>query len=233
VQGVPRRIPSLLLIFALIITALLPYARPPLARAAEEPPISQGKPTTASSSYFTDGGPLLPEYANDGDPETSWVSYHLYGHPELSEFPEWWQVDLGQSTNIGKVVALWGDWFYADWAYQYTIGVSENGTNFTTVVDRTGNTTPGETTDTFSAQGRYVRITIVAGDSDPIPQPGIPLLHDLLPSAGAQEEYPYLHRNGVPLHTEGPTSPALRGCPKIRLQVHFLQALVMITAESG
>jgi hypothetical protein len=71
---------------------------------------------------------------------------------------------LGQSTNIGKVVALWGDWFYRDWAYQYTIGVSENGATFTTVVDRTGNTTAGETTDTFSAQGRYVRITIVAGN---------------------------------------------------------------------
>jgi hypothetical protein len=70
VQGVPRRILSLLLIFALIITTLVPYARPPLARAAEEPPLSQGKPVTASSTYFTDGGLLLPEYANDGDLET-------------------------------------------------------------------------------------------------------------------------------------------------------------------
>jgi hypothetical protein len=56
--------------------------------------------------------------------------------------------------------------FYPYWAYQYTIGVSENGTDFTTVVDQTGNTTPYETTDTFSAQGRYVRITIVAGNPD-------------------------------------------------------------------
>jgi pimeloyl-ACP methyl ester carboxylesterase len=56
--------------------------------------------------------------------------------------------------------------FYPYWAYLYTIDVSENGTNFTTVVDQTDNTTPYETTDTFSAQGRYVRITIVAGNPD-------------------------------------------------------------------
>jgi hypothetical protein len=55
----------------------------------------------------------------------------------------------------------------------------------------------------------YTRWLGIDSPSSPIPQPGIPLLHDLLPSAGAQEQYPYLYRDGNALHSFGPTSPAL------------------------
>jgi hypothetical protein len=45
-------------------------------------------------------------------------------------------------------------------AYKYKIEVSADNIAYTTVVDNTGNTTYGDTSDSFTATGRYVRVTI-------------------------------------------------------------------------
>jgi len=45
--------------------------------------------------------------------------------------------------------------------YKYKIEVSSNGSTWTQVVDKTNNTSTNQTQiDTFSASGRYVRITV-------------------------------------------------------------------------
>lgn len=53
---------------------------------------------------------------------------------------------------------------YTNRAYRYIIEVSTNGINYTTVVDRSTNTTGSALlTDTFSeADARYVKITVVS-----------------------------------------------------------------------
>jgi hypothetical protein len=74
-----RRLFSLLVVFVFLGTTLLAAHPLPSAGVAvaapraeeEETPISRGQPASASSVYHTDAGPILPEFANDGDLETS------------------------------------------------------------------------------------------------------------------------------------------------------------------
>jgi hypothetical protein len=74
--------------------------------------------------------------------------------------PQWWQVDLGASRNISGVSI---DWYNSSSrGYGYQIAVSGNNTNFTTVVDKSSNTSFGDTSDSFSASARYVRITVTS-----------------------------------------------------------------------
>ncbi|MGG1553757.1 discoidin domain-containing protein [Paenibacillus ferrarius] len=105
--------------------------------------VSQGKPTTASGTSGTSGN------AVDGDAATRWSEQN---------YPQWIQVDLGQTYSISKFEMA----PYQDRAYQYKIEVSTNGTSYTQVVNRTGNTTGGSLiTDQISASNaRYVRVTI-------------------------------------------------------------------------
>ncbi len=111
--------------------------------------LSQRQPTTASS-YQTGN---TPANGNDGNPTTRWAA-------SGPAFPQWWQVDLGASHNLTSVTI---DWYSSSSrAYGYQIAVSSNNTSFTTVVDKSGNTAFGNTTDTFPALARYVRITITS-----------------------------------------------------------------------
>jgi hypothetical protein len=48
-------------------------------------------------------------------------------------------------------------------AYQYEIEVSADNIDYTTVI--TGNTNYGDTSDSFTATGRYVRITVTGSSS--------------------------------------------------------------------
>lgn len=86
--------------------------------------------------------------AVDGSTTTRWAGY---------PWPQWIQVDLGTTYTIYKTEIM----PYANRAYQYRVEVSLNGTTYTTVVDKTTNTTGGATlTDTFAAtSARYVRLT--------------------------------------------------------------------------
>jgi hypothetical protein len=112
--------------------------------------LSPGAPVMASSSQSGNE----PFKGNDDDLATRWAA----SGPGL---PQWWQVDLGASRNTTGVNI---DWYNSSSrGYGYQIAVSSDNMNFTTVVDKSGNTSFGNTADTFSALAkRYVRITVTS-----------------------------------------------------------------------
>ncbi|MES2921560.1 MAG: LamG-like jellyroll fold domain-containing protein, partial [Verrucomicrobiota bacterium] len=115
--------------------------------------LSQFRPVTASSEQPGN----LAVNATDVDPIfTRWCS-------ASSGYPAWWQVDLGTSQQVNKAVIQWFD--DDGRSYQYRVEGSNDGTNFTTLIDRTGNTTPSVTTDSFSGVARWVRVTVTGGSS--------------------------------------------------------------------
>ena len=115
------------------------------------PPISTGDPVTASS--FQTGHD--PFYGNDGNSTTRWTA-------SSGNYPQWWRVDLGSVQTIRKVVI---NWEVTSASHQYTIDVSSNDSTYITAVNKSGNTTVGNTADTFTATGRYVRITVTGSSS--------------------------------------------------------------------
>ncbi len=112
-------------------------------------PWSQNQVVTASSYLSVDG----PSLGNDGNLTTRWSA-------SSSTYPQWWQVDLGVSRNLTGVSINWYN--SSSLAYGYQIAVSTDNANFTTEVDRSGNTTFGNTTNSFSALARYVKITVTS-----------------------------------------------------------------------
>ncbi|MFP4440377.1 MAG: discoidin domain-containing protein, partial [Chloroflexaceae bacterium] len=136
--------------------APMPEARMLSALSPEEGLISEGKPATASSEAVPwDGSTWVAGNANDGDLTTSWASDWYQG------LPQWWQVDLGQVYPITRVRAQWDT---SVSSVAYTIAVSDDGITFVDVVTHPTEVYIGdtdETNDSFTAMGRYVRITIV------------------------------------------------------------------------
>jgi hypothetical protein len=120
--------------------------------------IAAGQPASASSS----NGQYVPANLTDTDPSTYWESAN-------GSFPQWAQVDLGQSYSIGEVVlrlppsTAWG-------ARTETLSVlgSTDGANFGTIVGSAGyNFDPNANNNTvtipFNAtNARYVRVNITA-----------------------------------------------------------------------
>ncbi|NQX67107.1 discoidin domain-containing protein [Paenibacillus alba] len=116
--------------------------------------VSQGKTATASSVQT---GNAISN-ANDGNTSsTRWAAV-------TNTYPQWWKVDLGSSMAISKLESYWYNSTTYPRSYQYKIEGSNDDVTYTTILDRTSNTTQGLTTDTFSAAYRYVRVT-VAGSS--------------------------------------------------------------------
>ena len=115
--------------------------------------ISQGKVATAQSS--AGGNPA--SYANDGNYQSEWVATG-------STWPHWWKVDLGAVYNVKNVQISWWMMNGSEAFYKYKIETSTDNTNWTVALDRTGNTTYGFTSDTLSANARYVRINMVDAD---------------------------------------------------------------------
>lgn len=117
--------------------------------------LTTGKPTTCSHSL-----PLHSKHlANDGhaaDTASFWAT-DVNRHPE----PAWWQVDFEAPTTIGRVVVVgyYGD----DRYYGFTVEVSLDGKNWTTVADRRENREPSTAegyTCTFPPRDvRYLRVT--------------------------------------------------------------------------
>ena len=109
---------------------------------AEEIPISQGKPVTASS---VEGRAFPAGAAVDGDTKTRWSSAFAD--------PQWIRVDLGAATAVDRVVLNWE----RAAARAYQIQVSPDGKAWTTVYESvTG--AGGIETRTVNATGRYVRM---------------------------------------------------------------------------
>ncbi len=115
-------------------------------------PLSQGMPVTASSAQH--GNPA--SNGNDGSLSTRWSAVN-------GSFPQWWRVDLGASHSLTNVTINW--YLSSSRYYQYKIETSSDDVTYTTVVDKTGNTSFGDTSDTFTATGRYVRITMTFASS--------------------------------------------------------------------
>ncbi|MEG6567360.1 S-layer homology domain-containing protein [Thermoanaerobacterium saccharolyticum] len=118
--------------------------------------ISEGKPATASIvGTSSDGITHVATYANDGDYQTSWWSPN-------SDYPAWWQVDLGQEYNIGQVQLSWYLIGGSEGVVYYKIWVSDDGINYTLAVDHSSNQPfYGFTCDTLSnVTGRYVKVEL-------------------------------------------------------------------------
>ncbi|MEU2400467.1 discoidin domain-containing protein [Streptomyces pseudogriseolus] len=135
-----RRAVPLLALGALVAPALA-LAAPP-AQAAETL-LSQGRPATASSQ---EGDGYAPSAAVDGNlTGTRWAS-------RWSD-PQWFQVDLGQRSDLSRVVLTW------EGAYgrSYRIQASDDGTDWRTLKMVTGG--DGGTDElAVTGSGRYVRM---------------------------------------------------------------------------
>jgi hypothetical protein len=72
-------------------------------------------------------------------------------------YSQWALLDLGDQYDLSEVRL----YPYQSRAYQYIVEVSADGSSYTTVADRSSNTQNGSVlTDTISATGRYVRLTV-------------------------------------------------------------------------
>jgi hypothetical protein len=113
---------------------------------AAETLLSQGKPTTASS---TENAGTPASNATDGNAGTRWSSAY--------SDPQWIQVDLGSTQTITRVALNWE----AAYATAYQIQTSANGTTWTNVYTTTTGT-GGNQSLPVSGSGRYVRVNTTA-----------------------------------------------------------------------
>src|SRR5256714_12526507 len=104
--------------------------------------LSQGKPTTASS---TENATLGASNATDGNAGTRWSS-------AFSD-PQWIQVDLGASTQVCQVVLQWE----AAYATAFQIQLSADASTWAMVYSTTPGTGGTQTID-VSGTGRYLRV---------------------------------------------------------------------------
>ncbi|TVZ07486.1 choice-of-anchor D domain-containing protein [Trebonia kvetii] len=128
--------------------------------------IAAGQPASASSA----NSPYVAANITDADPSTYWESAN-------GSFPQWAQVDLGQSYSIGKITlrlppsTAWG-------ARTQTLSVlgSTDGSNFSTIVGSAGYTfDPNANNNTVTitsnaTTARYVRVNITANTGWPAGQ---------------------------------------------------------------
>ncbi|MBP7049777.1 MAG: discoidin domain-containing protein [Phycisphaerae bacterium] len=109
----------------------------------------------------------LPGYpasrAIDADLRTSW---------RLRELPQWLEVDLGDVYPVYRTQVIGTQGRACRFTVEVKTGVQDE---YVLVVDRTGNTTPGTTTnpivDTFDpTAARYVRLTVTGADGTRSPE---------------------------------------------------------------
>ncbi len=114
----------------------------PVSATAADVLLSQGKPTTASS---TQGTGLEASKATDGDVNSRWSS-------QWSD-PQWIQVDLQQPNAVSQVILRW------EGAYgrAFQIQTSLNGTDWTNAYTTTTGT-GGTQTIAITGTARYVRL---------------------------------------------------------------------------
>ncbi|HYS37963.1 MAG TPA: discoidin domain-containing protein, partial [Pseudonocardiaceae bacterium] len=134
-----RRLWLLLVAVALVALAVVVT---PTSSAAAGTLLSQGKPTTASSS---ENASFSASAATDGNPGTRWSS-------AFSD-PQWLQVDLGSTQTIGQVVLQWE----AAFATGFQIQTSPDAATWTTIFSTTTGT-GGTQTLNVTGSGRFVRM---------------------------------------------------------------------------
>ncbi|HZG74953.1 MAG TPA: family 43 glycosylhydrolase, partial [Paenibacillus sp.] len=110
--------------------------------------VSQGK-TAASSANSADASKI-----NDGDYYTSWVG------PQQA-WPYSWTVDLGQAYSLSDIQMSWFMHSGSEAYYRYKVEGSLDGTNYTTLLDRTsGYNDYGFTANALAGAARHVRVTV-------------------------------------------------------------------------
>ncbi len=110
--------------------------------------------TVTASSEETKNGNLI-SYMVDGDRDTRWAA-------SGSEYPQTVTIDLGAVYSLDQIQILWYNNASNKRAYKYNIEVSRDGDTYQKVVDRSGNTTQDEVTDSLNqTAGRYIRIQIL------------------------------------------------------------------------
>src|SRR3954469_15168439 len=138
-MSIPFRRRGASLIGALLLVSIVLVA--PSAHAALTL-LSQGKPTTASSTENA-GSPASS--ATDGNDATRWSSAFAD--------PQWLQVDLGSSQALTQVSVRWE----TARAATFKIQVSADGSAWTDATPVT-NGVDGTQTVSLSATGRYIRM---------------------------------------------------------------------------
>lgn len=133
-----------LLVVLVALTGLIAVstAAAPPGRAASVL-LSQGKPTTASS---TENAGTPATSATDGDAGTRWSS--AFGDPQ------WLQVDLGSRQAFDHVQLVWESAF----GKAYEIQVSDDAANWRSVYSTTSGDGGADDLD-ISATARYVRMS--------------------------------------------------------------------------
>ncbi len=130
---------------------LVPDASPPPAVVN----LSQIKPVLASVEVS--GEEAI--FGNDGSSATSFCG-------SAGVLPVWWRVDLGAAFNIVRTEVSFAN---PASAYQYKIETSLDDSTYITAVDKTA-TAAGAgalSTDPFTAEARYLRITILGVSPTP------------------------------------------------------------------
>jgi len=136
-----RRRRGISAVMAVLALALM-FAAGTAGRAQAAALLSQGMPTTASS---TESAAYPASAATDGSTATRWSS-------AFSD-PQWLQVDLGASDAISQVTLDWE----AAYATAFQIQVSADGTTWTPIYSTTTGT-GGVQTLNVTGTGRYVRM---------------------------------------------------------------------------
>ncbi|WP_228235097.1 family 43 glycosylhydrolase [Allomuricauda sp. M10] len=118
--------------------------------------IALGAKTLASSSYQVQTKQLdyeySPAHATDDHNATLWKAGN-------NSFPQDLTVDLGQVTNIKRVMTQFE---FAGYYYQYKLEYSKDGKSWQLFADRSQNRTPGSPMiDDGDVNGRYVKLTIL------------------------------------------------------------------------
>ncbi len=103
--------------------------------------LSQNRPTSYGKN------------ANDGNYKSQWSVD--------TTWPYTWEVDLGQTYNVNQVQISWLIRIGSEPYYNYIIEGSEDGVNYTKLVDKSsGYTDYGFTVDNCMGKARYVRVTV-------------------------------------------------------------------------
>ncbi|HEX3792698.1 MAG TPA: discoidin domain-containing protein, partial [Pseudonocardiaceae bacterium] len=118
--------------------------------------LAQGKTATASSYTQT----YVPANGTDGDQSTYWESNN-------NAFPQWFQVDLGSSVSINKLVLKLPTVNWGARTETLSVQTSTDNSNFSTIVNSAGYNFDGTTntvTINLSAATttRYVRLNFTA-----------------------------------------------------------------------
>lgn len=110
------------------------------------PSVSLKKAFTVSSTEANLGN--IAANAVDGNQATRWSSAY--------SDPQWYQIDLGKNYDISQVVIYWEDAS----AKNYTIDISDDGKNWSTVITKSnmGNGTRTDDLTGLTASGRYIRM---------------------------------------------------------------------------